>query len=108
MASNKFWLADFRGRKLPDDKAELVAERVADFVVYCTPSDISVKAQRFQSGPIVVRACSGASSLPARGIKAAAPFLCTVCRVEALACSIFDQVALRLRCAGGQQRARGI
>lgn len=54
IARNTFWLADYRGRKLPDDKAELVAERVADFVVYCTPSDDSVKAQRFCSGPITV------------------------------------------------------
>ena len=54
IARNTFWLADYRGRKLPDDKAELVAERVADFVVYCTPSDNSVKAQRFRSGPVTV------------------------------------------------------
>jgi UTP:GlnB (protein PII) uridylyltransferase len=54
MAQNQFWVTDHRGRKLPDHKAELVAERVGDFVVYCTPDNRTVQAQQFCSGPIQI------------------------------------------------------
>lgn len=37
IAKNVFWITDRRGRKLSNFHAELLGERVADFVVYCTP-----------------------------------------------------------------------
>ena len=37
MAVNTLWVTDCRGRKLSNQQAELLAERVGDFVVYCTP-----------------------------------------------------------------------
>ena len=37
MARNTFWITDRRGNKLSNYHAELLAERVGDFVVYCTP-----------------------------------------------------------------------
>lgn len=52
MANNVFWITTDAGRKLDLDRAELVAERVADFVVYCTPNQHAVEAQEFQEGSI--------------------------------------------------------
>ena len=37
MARNTFWITDRRGNKLSNYHAEMLAERVGDFVVYCTP-----------------------------------------------------------------------
>ena len=37
MAKNTFWVTDRRGNKLSNYHADLLAERVGDFVVYCTP-----------------------------------------------------------------------
>jgi hypothetical protein len=37
IAKNMFWITDRRGNKLSKFHAEMLAERVADFVVYCTP-----------------------------------------------------------------------
>jgi hypothetical protein len=54
---NSFWLQDVKGRKLPDAQAELVAERLQDFVVYCTPNDAIMQEDRFVSGPVTVSAC---------------------------------------------------
>jgi hypothetical protein len=43
IAKNVFWITDRRGRKLSHFHAEMLGERVADFVVYCTP-DQKVRA----------------------------------------------------------------
>ena len=37
MARNAFWITDRRGNKLSNYHADMLAERVGDFVVYCTP-----------------------------------------------------------------------
>lgn len=52
IANNVFWITTDGGRKLDLARAELVAERVGDFVVYCTPNQHAVEAQEFQEGPI--------------------------------------------------------
>lgn len=52
IAHNIFWITTDGGRKLDNNRAELVAERVGDFVVYCTPNQHAVEAQEFQEGPI--------------------------------------------------------
>ncbi len=54
IARNTFWLTDFGGNKLDTATAELVAERVGDFVVYCTPSSRTLKAEIFKSGPVTL------------------------------------------------------
>lgn len=51
-ANNIFWITTDGGRKLDLARAELVAERVGDFVVYCTPNQHAVEAQEFQEGSI--------------------------------------------------------
>ena len=53
---NSFWLQDVKGRKLSDAQAELVAERLQDFVVYCTPNDAIMQEDRFTSGPVTISA----------------------------------------------------
>jgi hypothetical protein len=52
IANNTFWITTDGGRKLDLKRAELVAERVGDFVIYCTPNQHAVEAQEFQEGPI--------------------------------------------------------
>ena len=52
IANNTFWITTDGGRKLDLKRAELVAERVGDFVMYCTPNQHAVEAQEFQEGPI--------------------------------------------------------
>jgi UTP:GlnB (protein PII) uridylyltransferase len=52
VANNTFWITTDGGRKLDLKRAELVAERVGDFVIYCTPNQHAVEAQEFQEGPI--------------------------------------------------------
>ena len=52
IANNTFWITTDGGRKLDLRRAELVAERVGDFVIYCTPNQHAVEAQEFQEGPI--------------------------------------------------------
>ena len=52
MANNTFWITTDGGRKLDSKRAELVAERIGDFVIYCTPNQHAVEAQEFQEGPI--------------------------------------------------------
>ena len=37
IAKNTLWVTDRRGNKLSNFQAELLAERIGDFVVYCTP-----------------------------------------------------------------------
>lgn len=39
MARNTFWVTDSRGRKLNQLRADLVAERLSDFITYCTPDE---------------------------------------------------------------------
>ena len=53
---NSFWLQDVKGRKLKDAQAALVAERLQDFVVYCTPNDAIMQESRFTSGPVTISA----------------------------------------------------
>ena len=54
---NCFWVKDVAGRKLSDKQAELVAERLTDFVMYCTPDTSLMQAETFgQGGPISVGA----------------------------------------------------
>ena len=53
---NSFWLQDVKGRKLKTAQAELVAERLQDFVVYCTPNDAIMQESRFTSGPVTISA----------------------------------------------------
>ena len=56
---NCFWLKDVAGRKLSDDQAEMVAERLSDFVMYCTPDLSLMQAETFGiGGPISVGAPS--------------------------------------------------
>lgn len=50
LAKNVFWITDRRGRKLSNFHAEMLGERVADFVVYCTPDQkVSLQDTRFSS-----------------------------------------------------------
>jgi hypothetical protein len=37
-AHNQFWVTDRAGKPLKQSAAELTAERMGDFLVYCTPS----------------------------------------------------------------------
>jgi len=37
-AHNQFWVTDRAGMPLKQSAAELTAERMGDFLVYCTPS----------------------------------------------------------------------
>jgi hypothetical protein len=37
IAKNTLWVTDRRGNKLSNFHAEMLAERIGDFVVYCTP-----------------------------------------------------------------------
>jgi hypothetical protein len=39
IAHNTFWLTDSKGRKLKQKRAELMAERLGDYITYCTPDD---------------------------------------------------------------------
>jgi len=53
---NSFWLQGVKGRKLKDAQAALVAERLQDFVVYCTPNDAIMQESQFTSGPVTISA----------------------------------------------------
>lgn len=47
MAKNTLWVTDRRGNKLSNFHAEMLAERIGDFVVYCTPdSKVPLTSQR--------------------------------------------------------------
>ena len=37
-AHNKFWVTDRAGQRLRQSAADLTAERLGDYLVYCTPS----------------------------------------------------------------------
>ena len=54
IANNTFWVTTDGGRKLDLKRAELVAERIGDFVIYCTPNQHAVEAQEFHEGPIIL------------------------------------------------------
>lgn len=53
-AHNTFWLTNRAGEKLGDSAAELLAERVRDFVMYCSPDDSYRSKTDFCTGPIQV------------------------------------------------------
>lgn len=46
-AHNRFWVVYRNGSKLSNNQAELLAERVGDFVVYCTPNRQMMQAETF-------------------------------------------------------------
>ena len=49
IAQNTLWVTDRRGRKLSNFQAEMLAERIGDFVVYCTPdSKVGLSGSRIQ------------------------------------------------------------
>lgn len=59
MAQDSFWLLTRKGKKLSDEKAELLGERVRDFLIRCSEGPVaSVPAAapltEFSSGPITV------------------------------------------------------
>lgn len=53
-ARNVLWVSNTNGQKLTDGMADLVGERMGDFISYCTPDEKALKADEFRSGPIVV------------------------------------------------------
>lgn len=55
IARTKFWLADIAGCKLTKKRLASVADRLADFVEYCTPDENVMKnAKRFSHGRVTV------------------------------------------------------
>lgn len=54
-AHNTFWLTKRgTGKKLTDAEAELLSDRVRDFVTYCSPDQSHTQASEFCAGPIEV------------------------------------------------------
>jgi len=53
-AYNQFWVTDRAGKPLKRSAAELTAERMGDFLVYCTPSRKAMEATKYREGPISV------------------------------------------------------
>lgn len=53
-AQNTFWLTTRSGKKLSNESADALAERVRDFVMYCSPSADAAGATEFSAGPISV------------------------------------------------------
>ncbi|KAL4443918.1 hypothetical protein ABPG75_011655 [Micractinium tetrahymenae] len=53
-AYNTFWLTNRSGEKLDDAAAELLAERVRDFVMYCSPDDDDREKTEFCAGPVML------------------------------------------------------
>lgn len=49
IATNKFWVVNRKRQKLSPRAAELLAERISDYVRYCTPSKGALVADRFSS-----------------------------------------------------------
>ena len=47
IAKNTLWVTDRRGNKLSNFHAEMLAERIGDFVVYCTPDSKVTPALTF-------------------------------------------------------------
>jgi hypothetical protein len=39
IAHNTFWVTNRRGRKLSQKRAEFLAERLGDYITYCTPDN---------------------------------------------------------------------
>lgn len=52
IARNTFWLTSRAGAKLSDAAAESLAERVRDFVTYCSPDESAARKTEFCAGPI--------------------------------------------------------
>lgn len=54
LAHNRFWVVDLKGRKLTPGKAEQLAERLLDYVRYCTPTTNALNATHFKSESVEV------------------------------------------------------
>ena len=54
VAHNTFWLSSRSGKKLSDTAAELLAERVREFLSYCSPRPEEAVQTEFSLGPISV------------------------------------------------------
>ena len=54
IAHNTFWLSTRAGRKLTDTSADLLVERVREFLSYCSPKASEAEQTDFQLGPITV------------------------------------------------------
>ena len=54
VAHNTLWLSTRRGRKLSDAAADLLAERVREFLTYCSPRPEENEQTEFTLGPISV------------------------------------------------------
>ena len=68
IAQNTLWVTDRRGRKLSNFHAEMLAERIGDFVVYCTP-DAKVSSHLCHgllTTAITPCSCTAGLLLPAR------------------------------------------
>lgn len=53
-ASHRYWLTDRRGRKLKDSAAEMLVERLRDFVQVCKPPGDLVNCQDFKKDNITI------------------------------------------------------
>lgn len=53
-AHNTFWLTNRSGEKLEDSVADQLAERVRDFVMYCSPDEGARERTEFCAGPIMI------------------------------------------------------
>jgi hypothetical protein len=54
VAHNTFWLSSRSGKKLKAGAAEMVMERVRDFVSYCSPKPGGENRTEFGAGPIAI------------------------------------------------------
>jgi len=52
VANNSFWLRTASGKKLSDKAAEVLVERIRDYLAYCSPKPDEQLQTEFQSGPI--------------------------------------------------------
>lgn len=53
-ANNTFWLQSYSGTKAPTELASLLAERIAEFIKYCTPPPHSHTADEFMTRQVKV------------------------------------------------------
>ncbi|KAL6774084.1 hypothetical protein ACKKBG_A23705 [Auxenochlorella protothecoides x Auxenochlorella symbiontica] len=54
IAHNTFWLTSLSGNKLKDKTAEMLADQVRDYLMYCTHQSDVKAATEFTSGPITI------------------------------------------------------
>ena len=52
VANNSFWLRTSSGKKLTDKAAQILVERIRDYLAYCSPKPDEELQTEFQSGPI--------------------------------------------------------